>query len=289
MKPSFILIQQIKKKKKLPKFPRLQAPLSKERDYERWLTEFLETAAALIRQKILSQLPRWQQEFERGRPANLKNDSDPSLDILAAMEDVTVSLSRQYTPDEIRRFAQKTGQSVSDYNSYLLKNGMQKVLNFDIFLQQPYLKSELNMFATLNTELIVKMKDDMLAKVQGDVMRGFAQGVRHEEIAKDLEGYIDPLNGTVRSRARLIARDQVNKLNGQLTELRQNELGISRYTWRTMGDERVRETHAAKDGKVFSWDDPPADTGNPGEEIQCRCYAEPILSDLLQSVQEPEE
>lgn len=47
-----------------------------------------------------------------------------------------------------------------------------------------------------------------------------------------------------------------------------------RYVWMTAGDEKVRPSHAANDGKIFRWSDPPA-TGHPGEDIHCRCIAVP--------------
>jgi len=46
-----------------------------------------------------------------------------------------------------------------------------------------------------------------------------------------------------------------------------------RYTWRTVGDDRVRPEHAARDGKIFDWSNPP-DGGHPGEAENCRCWAE---------------
>lgn len=278
-----------RKKKKLGKMPRMVPPRQLERAYEKQLVSFLHSIQSQIKTKIISQLPRWSKNFEQNRPHALKNDSDPSDEILAAMEDVRMGLSREYTDIEIKRLAQKQGLTIAQYNEKILLNGFQRVFGFDIFFQQPYLASELNMFSTLNTQLITGMRDDILNKVQKDVMIGFSQGVRHEEIAKDLEGYIDPLDGTVRSRARLIARDQTNKLNGQLTELRQSELGIERYTWRTSLDERVRDSHRSKEGMEFEWANPPSDTGNPGEDIQCRCTAEPILSDLLSSASSPDD
>jgi len=79
------------------------------------------------------------------------------------------------------------------------------------------------------------------------------------------------------SRAKLIARDQVSKLNGQLTMERQVDIGVDSYIWRTVGDERVRDTHADNEDQTFTWDNPPAETGHPGEDYQCRCWAEPIL------------
>lgn len=46
------------------------------------------------------------------------------------------------------------------------------------------------------------------------------------------------------------------------------------YIWHTRRDGRVRPSHAANEGKIFSWANPP-DTGNPGEAYRCRCWAEP--------------
>jgi SPP1 gp7 family putative phage head morphogenesis protein len=47
------------------------------------------------------------------------------------------------------------------------------------------------------------------------------------------------------------------------------------YIWRTRGDEKVRPSHAANNGRVFAWDDPP-ETGHFGEDYGCRCMAEPF-------------
>ena len=46
------------------------------------------------------------------------------------------------------------------------------------------------------------------------------------------------------------------------------------YTWRTAGDDRVRHTHAALEGQVFSWTNAPSE-GHPGTAPNCRCWAEP--------------
>ena len=73
--------------------------------------------------------------------------------------------------------------------------------------------------------------------------------------------------------ARRITRDQASKLNGQLVEHRQRQLGIIKYKWRTSDDERVRDSHAENDKKIFEWANPPPDTGHPGQDIQCRCEA----------------
>lgn len=45
------------------------------------------------------------------------------------------------------------------------------------------------------------------------------------------------------------------------------------YIWRTAGDDKVRPSHAANNGKIFAWDNPP-ETGHPGAAQHCRCVAE---------------
>ena len=52
------------------------------------------------------------------------------------------------------------------------------------------------------------------------------------------------------------------------------------YIWRTAGDGKVRRSHAANNGKIFSWNNPPP-TGHPGETYGCRCWAEAYKPETL--------
>lgn len=55
------------------------------------------------------------------------------------------------------------------------------------------------------------------------------------------------------------------------------------YIWRTQGDGKVRTSHAANEGKIFAWDNPP-ETGHPGEDYNCRCTAESYTPEVNESV-----
>ena len=46
------------------------------------------------------------------------------------------------------------------------------------------------------------------------------------------------------------------------------------YVWRTMEDEKVRDSHAVREGHIYNWNLAPVG-GHPGEDYNCRCYAEP--------------
>ena len=121
--------------------------------------------------------------------------------------------------------------------------------------------------------LIKSINAQYLAQVEQIVITGVRGGLNTKTIA----GSVQTRFGVSASRSTLIARDQSTKFYGNLNGLRQEEAGVEQYIWRTSEDERVRSDHASKDGKVFSWDKPPPDTGHPGHSIQCRCVAEPVI------------
>ncbi|WP_249189104.1 phage head morphogenesis protein [Burkholderia cenocepacia] len=89
-----------------------------------------------------------------------------------------------------------------------------------------------------------------------------------------------------KSRADLIARTEVSRAATSLTEARARSVGSTHYIWRTSGDSDVRPGHRAMEGKVCSWAEPPDVDENgrimnfhPGQIWNCRCWAEPIISE----------
>ena len=57
-----------------------------------------------------------------------------------------------------------------------------------------------------------------------------------------------------------------------------NGKATTHYTWRSVGDDKVRDAHAALAGQVFAWASPP-EGGHPGAAHNCRCWAEPYYGD----------
>jgi SPP1 gp7 family putative phage head morphogenesis protein len=88
-----------------------------------------------------------------------------------------------------------------------------------------------------------------------------------------------------KSRATLIARTETARTATQLVRARAEFVGATHYVWRTAQDGAVRPGHRAMEGKTCAWADPPAvnEEGrimhfHPGEVWNCRCYAEPVIS-----------
>jgi SPP1 gp7 family putative phage head morphogenesis protein len=139
-------------------------------------------------------------------------------------------------------------------------------------------------YAATNAALIKDIPDLTMEQIEEETRDALMSGKSVAELSSDILDIMEERTDVSESRANLIARDQVAKLNGQFTKERQADLGVEQYTWRTVGDERVRKTHASVDGQVFTWGRPPAETDDnePGQDFQCRCFAEPILPELAE-------
>lgn len=124
-----------------------------------------------------------------------------------------------------------------------------------------------------NVSLIKSISDEYFKKIETMVFEGTTTGKRSKSLIQEIR----EVGKVTEKRARVIARDQTSKINSALNQKRQQNLGVEEYIWRTASDDRVRESHKSKNGKTFKWSEPPKDTGHPGEDIQCRCIAQPII------------
>jgi len=151
-------------------------------------------------------------------------------------------------------------------------------------------------FAANNVMLIGDLRKGIRKGLADAIVRAKMEGLPPEEMTRRLllmwekngipaqlptarmtkEG--TPVMISTQKHAKLVAHDQVSKLNAQLNQTRQQAAGIEKFKWVTMGDLRVRPKHQALNGRIFSWEDPETGgEGLPGEPIHCRCHAEAVI------------
>lgn len=149
----------------------------------------------------------------------------------------------------------------------------------------PEVAGELALRKTKNTSLIQTIGSDYWGRISQAVEDNYAG-----TLDKPLIQEIARIGGVSERQAKLIARDQTSKLATSLNEVRQRTNGITKYKWSTRKDTRVvgnpaglypdgnkvHGDHWTREGKEFKWDEPPGD-GHPGQPIQCRCIAKPVL------------
>lgn len=130
-----------------------------------------------------------------------------------------------------------------------------------------FISNNLDLIKTVKSDLVEKSKQTVINKIK----LGDSPAMISEKLESDYQASI--------KRAQFIAEDQVNKYTSDLTEIRHKALGIKRYTYRTMKDERVRDDCKVHEGNIYSYDSPPPG-GKPGVKPNCRCFAEAKTSDL---------
>lgn len=292
------------KKKKAPKpkkqasrrrLPSILYPKMSERRYERLLIKFSTYFKKLVRERLIPQLEALEAEYI-SQYAIAKGDSAERLDgfrevLMRVINGIVIAVHGriEQSEDDFRRL----GREVNQHNAEQMTRAVGTVLQFDL-IRNEGLEEMVELWVTENVDLIKGLYDDEAAEIRRIVTESFGEGLRHEKVAKAVrelwkpsdERRIRKVSGrSIQARSRLIARDQLGKLNGQISRQRSLNIGATRYIWRSSRDERVRASHKVFNGNIYYWDEkygPTAPEGPPGYPINCRCHPEPVLDDLLE-------
>lgn len=207
--------------------------------------------------------------------------------------------------------------AVFGFNKKQWNKSTKKTLGFPYESNENWRNEVFRQWALENYTLLRRYGTDFIARINEIVSRGVRAGISVKDIMKEIKN----AKNMTKNKAKLLARDQVGKLTGELTKRRQTEAGINYYRWSTAKDERVRgrpggrypkaiPSHWAMEGKLCRWDDDSvyADmsdvikdkkgnvkinwkkrTGKmpkatPGEQILCRCTAIPFMIDIITEV-----
>lgn len=188
-----------------------------------------------------------------------------------------ISLSQQLNLSALGTSTGATNAFEAIRNSGGISASMSNAQQLDN-LKRLWVQENLDLIKSIDAETLRKIRETMADMILGNVDRA--------ELTRDLQKGlipvmfrkpIDKIEKREKDRAALIGRDQVGKLNGKLTQYYQQQAEIDEYEWVTAGDERVRPAHRALNGRIFQWDKSPAE-GHPGQPIQCRCIASPVIN-----------
>ena len=252
--------------------PRTPEPRQFERKYAAELVAFVREIENEIDRLLIERLPQLHDEATR-----FDSWAD---DVDEILESVRLFSARRIS--EIQAGLVLKASELGDWNLRQYKRSIRAVLGVDVLARDANVAEMFSSWVRENVSLIKSIPDQMLTQVEGIAQRGLRSGRSPRDLAKEIRGRF----GVTESRARLIARDQIGKLNGQITQKRQTDLGVDTYFWQSSNDERVRPTHDAMEGKLCRWDDPTVysdDMGatwkkrssiggvelHPGEDYQC--------------------
>ena len=140
-------------------------------------------------------------------------------------------------------------------------------INYSISYEKKFKKIK-NIDAKKHTEIAIKQIKE-IKKWQNNLNN-------YVEENKEKNNLKDKLRNNAKFRAR-------NMLGNYYKDfLKKIIAGESEYfEWNTMGDERVRPTHEARDGVIYNWDNAEI---VPGEEAGCRCWATVYFPDSQEEI-----
>lgn len=196
--------------------------------------------------------------------------------------------------------------SVNQYNKDKFMSYMRKVLGIDIgAIVDEAMKDQLDVMMMESASYIKTIPDYLVGKVAQRVLQHYKGEPMPEN--RTLRQQIREEFKVSDGRAKVLARDQTSKMNTSISAIRQTNLGIDTYIWKTVEDERVvgrpggkypkitklHRNHWMMQGLLCKWDDPTVysdDKGktwkkrlqqmpqnHPGVDIMCRCRAAPYI------------
>jgi uncharacterized protein with gpF-like domain len=247
------------------------------------IDEMQKSIAWWIKAAYRAKPPKMAQDASEDGGAGSFYGMSPARAMQAAMKDLRKRWERRFdeaAPELARYFATKVKDRADGALTAILKKA-----GFAIeFKLTATMNDVLQATIAENVSLIRSIAAEHLTEVEGLVMRSVQQGRDLGYLSQELQARY----GITKRRAALVSRDQNNKATAAITRVRHTELGIAEAEWKHSGaGKHPRPSHlkADRDGVVYKvsegWYDP--DVGKriwPGELINCRCVARPIIPGL---------
>jgi hypothetical protein len=199
-------------------------------------------------------------------------------------------------------------ENLNDFNNAQWQKSAKAELGVEFPMYEEWWSGTKQSWQEQNYRYFQKMGRDYIDNINSLAEKAVTSGWSVAQLAAEIQK-ID--NSIKKGRANLIARDQIGKLNEQVTQARMEQAGLTMYIWSTAKDERVRgykdghypnarPSHYAMEGLLCRWSDStvysedkgktwkPRPSGavmlHPGQDIQCRCTALSFWDELVGDV-----
>lgn len=253
-------------------------PQSVEREFQRLTDAYMK----LLKAELQKHLP----EIRAAAQAETTQRHDGINDLIALIQQLFVEmgteLEKSIAAFELRRKVERMAHMTRKLSVREWKRAVHAVLGIDIFedyYMGEFYQDTITRWVEANVNLISTIPKNTLGEMENIILDGFRNGRPTKSIMKEIQKIYSVSKG----HARLIARDQIAKLNGELSRQQQLDAGVKEYIWSDSRDARVRDSHRSLNGKRFSWNDPPVvdikrgRRCHPGQDYQCRCAALPVF------------
>lgn len=186
---------------------------------------------------------------------------------------------------------------VFEFQSNELTKNVKKGIGTIVPISSPWWNDMKKSWVETNYILITSNARNFVSKINTLTEQAIVSGWGVNQLKKEIMKVTEDLS---EKHCKLLARDQIGKLNGRIAQNQMQEIGLELYIWDTSHDDRVRESHALMQGLLCRWDDANLcsyDNGktwverpsgavrlHPGEDIQCRCDGLVYFPELITEI-----
>ena len=262
-------------------------PVTAEREFKRVLNGYVKLLNGVVKDRLVKIMKEYKDEMD----GNYRSDDTRELSekVRAEMQAAAEELEQAIAKFGIGKLIAKVANMTVRVSKREWKRIVRDSLGIDIsedYYNGKFYEQALKKWIDENVGLIKSVPSQTLGDMREIILNGFSHGRSIRSITKEIQN----VYGLAKSKARLIARDQLSTLYADITEQQQRDAGCDEYKWSSSKDSRVRECHRELDGQILKWDDPPRmwymtkggkvytdRRCHPGEDYQCRCVAIPVF------------
>jgi len=282
---------------------RWRYPVAIEHTYATDISEQLKKLVVSVFSKLEKRLPTW----VRLNNQDARMDS-PEAELESLLEEVETEIiqifAAGYGLGGALDYIASVANRIYAFEQTQMESQIFAVLGAPLKTSNTWWPEARALWENENRRLIKSLSQEYITKLNTTLMTGFQSGWSFEEMVESIKKLSDKMVGY---RARLLARDQVGKLQYAITRKQFESIGMDGYYWITSRDERVRgnpmgkypkaiPSHWVMEGKVCKFSDPNVYLEDhakwvprtarmpgvhPGQAILCRCTATPYWIPLI--------
>lgn len=225
----------------------------------------------------------WLEVQYKETPPTLAMDATPSQRMLARFRELARKWQKRFN-NAAPRIAELYLKGQFAATDSAMRKGLKDAGIAVKFKMDRAMKDAFNASLEENVSLIRSIPQKYLEQVEGIVARSYSTGRDLATMKKQLM----TLYPKAASRAELISRDQSNKANSVVENVRRQQLGITQAVWmHSGGGKHPRPEHIKANGQIYDIRKgcPIKENGileyiQPGQKINCRCVSRSVIPGL---------
>ena len=276
-------------------------PRGIERSYARYITGTVERTSKSAIESLRPILIKYSPHLD-SLDIELESVIDRLYQELTMLYGTTLSLS-----GSLVRTLEQFAEQVLGKNAAFMDAEIRIMAGRPLALDYSWWPEVKSLWEQENYRLITGLNTEYIKKLNGLVINGAQNDIPFEQLVNDIQILSENMSG---ARARLIARDQIGKLQGLISKYQQTSIGMTTYFWLNQGDLKVRgrpggvypqaEDHWEIGGMLCAWNNSTVysdDIGvtwkprpaswvqmHPGMAIQDRCIAAAAWAPYLYTI-----